>query len=92
MKKYLKLIKMLESKIQKKIIDKLKKDGFFIIKIIRANISGIPDILAIKNGKVFFIEVKTDNGKLSEIQKHRIQQIKENGIEVFIWKDYEINF
>ena len=83
---------MLENKIQKKIIDKLKKDGYFVIKIIRSNINGIPDICAIKNGKTIFIEVKTEQGKLSELQKIMIKKLKENGIEVFVWKDYNVNF
>ena len=56
---------MLESKIQNKIINKLKADGYLVIKIIRANVSGVPDILAMKDGKVCFIEVKQKKGKLS---------------------------
>lgn len=83
---------MLEQQIQKKIIKKLEADGYIVIKLIKTNLNGIPDLLAIKDNKPLFIEVKQPNGKLSELQKIRIEQLKEKGIGVKIWTDYEIDF
>lgn len=39
-----------------------------------------------------FIEVKQPTGKLSELQKLRIEQLKENGFECKIWQDYGVDF
>ena len=67
-----------ESKYQSKIINKLKKDGWYVIKIISASPNGLPDILALKDGeKPYFIEVKAKTGRLSEIQKYRLKELKE---------------
>lgn len=63
---------MIESKIQTKIINKLKKEGWICIKLIRTSLNGIPDLICLKNGETIFIEVKQPNGKLSELQKIRI--------------------
>jgi len=39
-----------------------------------------------------YIEVKRPTGKLSEIQKLRIEQLKEKGITVKIWQGYGEDF
>lgn len=39
-----------------------------------------------------FIEVKDETGKLSEIQKYRIEELKKMGFEVKIWTDYGKDF
>ena len=83
---------MLESKIQTKIKKKLEAEGWLVIKLIRTSVNGIPDILALKNGKSIFIEVKQPTGKISEVQKLRIKQLQEQGFEVKIWQDYECDF
>lgn len=48
-------------------------NGFFrCYKVIAKNCNmtaGISDLIAMKNGKVLFIEVKTDKGKQTEFQK-----------------------
>lgn len=54
--------------------------------------NGIPDLVAFKDGKTIFIEVKQPTGVLSEIQKIRIKQLKEHGFEVNVWVDYNVGF
>lgn len=54
--------------------------------------NGIPDLMAMKEGKTIFIEVKQEKGVLSELQKLRIEQIQKNGFEVFIWTDFEVEW
>jgi glycerophosphoryl diester phosphodiesterase len=39
-----------------------------------------------------FIEVKQPNGKISEIQKYRIDEIKSKGIKVHVWTAYNEDF
>ena len=80
---------MLESKIQKKIINHLKKEGWFVTKLISTSTSGIPDLMAIKNGRTIFIEVKNEIGKLSKIQEYRIKEMQEHGAEVIVARSKE---
>ena len=47
-----------EQKIQSKIIKKLKEKGYFVIKLIKTNVNGIPDLIAVKENETIFIEVK----------------------------------
>lgn len=82
----------LESIRQKKIIDRLTKEGWYVIKLIKTNKNGIPDLLALRDGVSWFIEVKQPKGVLSEIQKFRIQELREKGFKVSIWTDYGIDF
>lgn len=70
---------MLESLIQKKIIDHAKKHGWFVVKTIKLNIAGMPDILLFKAGQTIFIEVKTEKGVQSELQKLRQSQLRAQG-------------
>jgi Holliday junction resolvase len=83
---------MLESKLQSKIIKKLELNGFYVVKIIRANKSGFPDLLVLKDGKTVFIEVKQPKGVVSELQKLRKKQLEEQGFEYKIWIDYEVDY
>jgi len=48
--------------------------------------------MALKDGVTEFIEVKQPKGVLSEIQKIRIKQLREQGFTVHIWTDYQIAF
>jgi Holliday junction resolvase len=83
---------MLESKIQTKIKKKLEEKGYLVIKLIKTSCNGIPDILALKDGKAIFIEVKQPTGVLSELQKLRVKQLSDLGFECKVWTDYEVDF
>lgn len=76
---------MTEQQIQSKVIKKLENNGWYVIKLIRTTKVGIPDLMAIKEGVVKFFEVKRPKvGVVSEIQKYRIKQLNEHGIEAMI--------
>lgn len=79
-----------EQQIQKKISDHLEAEGWMVIKLIKTNCNGIPDLMALRNGVTKFIEVKRPKvGKLSKIQEYRIKQLKEKGFEVDVWEGIE---
>ena len=59
---------MLEQQIQAKIIKELKKRGCYVVKVITASTSGVPDILACCKGKFYGIEVKRPGNKPSALQ------------------------
>ena len=63
-----------------------------VIKLIKCNKNGYPDLLAVKSNYTMFIEVKRPDGKLSELQKLRISEMKSKGINVKCWTAYGIDF
>jgi Holliday junction resolvase len=76
---------MLESNIQAKIIKRFTDAGYMVIKLIKTSKNGIPDLMALKDGKTIFIEVKRPLlGKLSKVQEYRIKELKEYGFETLI--------
>ena len=76
---------MTEQQIQSKKIKELESDGYYVLKLIRTNKNGIPDLLAIPRGcGVLLIEVKGEDGKLSKLQEYRIEELKSHGIQVQI--------
>ena len=81
-----------EQQIQSKIIKKLEKDGYYVLKLIKTNKNGIMDLIAIKNNITTFVEVKQPNGRLSELQKVRIQELRSKGINVKVWYEYNKDF
>lgn len=82
-------VKKTEIQKQKKFIAGLRADGFLVFKINDSYIAGFPDLIAIKEGKVRFIELKNldrKGAKLSLEQKHLHEKMKEHGVEVeVIW-------
>lgn len=75
---------MLESKIQSKIIDFLKKEGACSYKIIKSSKGGCPDILSCYKGFFLALEIKTETGKVSPLQEYNINKIKKSGGLAFI--------
>ena len=74
-----------ESKIQAKLIKKLEADGYYVLKLIKTNKSGIPDILALKKDQIpYFIEVKAKNGSPSVLQEYRIKELNDLGFKAEI--------
>ena len=68
---------------QQEIIKHYEKDGYLVLKTIRLNKSGFPDIMALKEGKVLFIEVKEENDTLKPLQKKRIDELRTKGFNAF---------
>jgi Holliday junction resolvase len=73
--------KIAEKVIQKEILDYLKAQGYYVIKVVVGNVSGIPDILFCKDGKFCAVEVKATGKKknVSELQKLHIEMIHSSG-------------
>jgi hypothetical protein len=79
---------MTEQQIQAKRIKQLEAEGYYVIKLMKTNKNGIPDLIAIPKGcDVLFSEIKTPKGRLSEIQKYRIKELEEHGIRTEIYKN-----
>ena len=72
---------MTEQQIQKKLIKWLEDKGYYVVKVVSANKSGVPDLLACIDGKFVGIEVKRPEtkGRVSKLQAHNLSKIKEAG-------------
>jgi Holliday junction resolvase len=78
---------MTEQQIQSKLIKELEAQGYYVIKLIKTNKNGIPDILAIpRDSDARFFEVKTSIGKVSKLQEYRHKEIRDHGIYVEVYR------
>lgn len=80
-----------ETLILKSIKQYLQYRGWFVIRVHQGLgcHKGVSDLIALKNGKTVFIEVKTKNGKLSMFQEIFKNSIEKNGGEYRVAKDIE---
>ena len=80
---------MLESVIQSKIINEAKKNGYLVLKVVKCNINGYPDITLFKDNLTIFVEVKSEKGIQSEIQKYVQKQLEKQGFKYYLIKSLE---
>ena len=74
---------MKESYYQTKIMKRLESEGYYVINLIKTNRNGIADLIAIKENNTIFVEVKTEKGVLSELQKFRLTELTSKGFECY---------
>jgi|TARA_B100002019_G_C20804701_1_gene372958 Holliday junction resolvase len=78
---------MTEQQIQSKKIKELEALGYYVLKLIKTNKNGIPDLLALHPDKTIrFIEVKTSKGKVSKLQQYRIDELNGYGFTTEVHK------
>ncbi len=78
-----------EQVIQSKIVKYLEKRGCYVVKVISATKSGVPDILGCYEGQFFGIEVKTPSTKnnVSRLQEYNLDQIRlADGHSLVAWE------
>lgn len=73
---------MLEKNIEKKLKDEIKKLGGLCYKFVSPGNSGVPDRIVMINGHTIFIELKTEKGVLSKLQRLQIKKLKNAGQNV----------
>ena len=82
---------MTEQQIQSKRIKELEAEGYYVIKLIKTNKNGIPDLVAIPPGSdILFSECKTRNGKVSKLQEYRLKQLKDHGCRTEVYRGEEV--
>lgn len=77
---------MLEKTIVAKVMAVARSLGWFVVKI-HGNayqMAGLPDILAIKNGRAVWMEVKVPGNEPSKIQLHRMRELAAAGCPVAV--------
>ena len=79
---------MKEKQIESKIVKKAKELGFLTYKFSSPSNRGVPDRIFINPfGKVFFIEFKSEKGKLTQLQKKVINDIEQFRVPVYVISD-----
>jgi hypothetical protein len=80
-----------ENIIKKQIKDYLNVRGWFNFPVLQGLGShpGIPDRIAIKDGRVLFIEIKSPRGNLSEPQKKFGETIRIHGGHYIVARGFE---
>lgn len=82
----MKKIKITENEIKKQVKDYLTLKGYFHFHIMQGlgSYRGIPDIIAVKNGRVLFLEIKKPTGRQSKYQKEFQNNIERQGGEYYV--------
>lgn len=74
---------MLESEVEKRLTQGVKKLGGLCLKWVSPGYAGVPDrIVFLPGGRVYFVELKQDTGRLSARQKVVHKKLKALGREV----------
>lgn len=84
-------IKPTEKQIRSSIIDLLRRCGWFCFFLQQGlgSYKGLPDLIAIKNGRMVCIEIKTPNGNQSHHQQEFERMWKEYGGEYLLLRSPE---
>jgi hypothetical protein len=81
---------MKEKEIERRLCGLIKKHGGLTYKFTSPNAPGVPDrIIITPAGVVWFVELKTDTGRLSKIQGHRIGELQQRKANVRVVHGYE---
>lgn len=74
---------MLEKNIEKFLIDNTKKLGGLCYKFVSPGNAGVPDrIIFLPDGRLIFVELKTNKGTPSKLQKIQIKRLRKLGQDV----------
>ena len=76
---------LLEKQIEAGLRKQGNKMGGLLYKFVSPGNDGVPDRVAIlPGGRIWFIELKADGGRASDLQKWQIKQIKKRGANAAI--------
>lgn len=76
---------MKESDIEAKLVRGVKALGGIAYKFISPGHPGVPDrLVVLPGGKVIFVELKTEIGRLSKVQLYECGQLEARGCEVAV--------
>lgn len=86
---------MLESTIERRLVNGIKNAGGVAWKFVSPGHSGVPDrIVMLPGGKIIFVELKTKTGALTPLQIETHNRLRALGVEVrtLYGKDYVDSF
>lgn len=78
---------MLEKDIEAKLREGIRKIGGRAYKWVSPGNTGVPDrIITLPGGRVIFVELKTETGRVSPIQERQIDFLRKLGMDVRVLK------
>lgn len=76
-----------EKTVERRLVDGVKKLGGMCLKFVSPSTPGVPDrLLIIPPGRILFVELKTETGRLSKIQRHVVGEMRKRGADVRVAK------
>lgn len=69
---------------QQEIIKEYEAQGYLVLKTIRLNKSGYPDLMCLKRGQTIWIECKEASDNLKALQEKRIDELRQLGFTAFV--------
>lgn len=80
---------VLERDIERKLGNEIKKLGGLYYKFTSPNLPGVPDrIVIMPGGRVIFVELKTEIGRLANCQKYVISEMQKRDADVRVIKGW----
>ena len=80
---------MLESEIERRMTRLVRERGGLCYKFVSPSNPGVPDrIIITPEGRVVFVELKTEVGRLAGIQKWQLGEMKKRGVDVRVVKGW----
>lgn len=78
---------MKESQIERRLVEGVKRLGGMCLKFVSPGTLGVPDrIIITAKGRVIFIELKTETGRLTKIQRYIIGEMQKRGADARVVK------
>lgn len=78
---------MRESTIEARLVREVRKLGGLCYKFTSPGSPGVPDrIIILPGGRVIFVELKTEIGRLAKVQKWQIEELRKRGAEIRVLK------
>ncbi len=76
-----------ENRIERRLVAGIKELGGKTFKFVSPGEAGVPDrIVILPGGEVHFVELKSETGSLSALQKRRISRLRELGVTALVLK------
>lgn len=78
---------MKESQIDRRLVEGVKRLGGMCLKFVSPGTLGVPDrIIITAKGRVIFVELKTETGRLTKIQRYVIGEMQKRGADARVVK------
>lgn len=79
----------LESEIERRLGREIKRLGGLYYKFTSPNLPGVPDrIVIMPGGRIIFVELKTETGRLANVQKWVISEMQARDADVRVIKGW----